>query len=116
MQELIDFFRAISDGTRLRLLSLLAKQEYCVCELTEIMELSQPKVSKHLSKLRDLGFVGARRKGQFIYYHLSVAEDVIREIIGVLEKHAKNDAILAQDRARIASAKCALDQRGVDRG
>lgn len=64
-------FRALSDETRLRCLALLfAEGELCVCELTQALDLSQPKVSRHLAALRDAGLVADRRAGLWVHYRL----------------------------------------------
>lgn len=44
--------------------------ELCVCELTHALDLSQPKVSRHLATLRDAGVVSDRRQGQWVYYRI----------------------------------------------
>ncbi len=64
-------FRALSDRTRLRALVLLAREgELCVCELTHALEVVQPKISRHLAQLRELGVVTDRRSGLWVYYRL----------------------------------------------
>jgi len=66
------FFKALSDLTRLRMLVLLSSEgELCVCELTHALDDIQPKISRHLAHLRELGVVLDRRQGQWIYYHLN---------------------------------------------
>ena len=66
-----DFFKQLSDETRLRCLMLmLAEGELCVCELTHALGLSQPKISRHLAHLRQHGLVQDRRAGQWIHYRL----------------------------------------------
>ena len=63
------FFKALSDLTRLRMLVLLSSEgELCVCELTHALDETQPKISRHLAQLRELGMVLDRRQGQWIYY------------------------------------------------
>jgi len=65
-------FKALSDTTRLRCLSLLVSHdELCVCELTHALALPQPKVSHHLAALRKTGLVSDRREGLWIYYRLN---------------------------------------------
>ena len=67
-----DFFKCLSDPTRLAILALVLKQEnICVCELTAQLELSQPKISRHLALLRNLSILLDQRKGQWIYYRLN---------------------------------------------
>lgn len=71
MQNL-DFFKALADDTRLKLILLIcAEQELCVCELTEALGLSQPKISRHIAILRELGLIIDRRAGKWVFYRLS---------------------------------------------
>ncbi|MHB1676666.1 MAG: ArsR/SmtB family transcription factor [Sulfuriferula sp.] len=66
------FFDALADETRRRILALLlAQAELCVCELHVALDLHQPKVSRHLSVLRDTGILTVRREGTWIYYRLN---------------------------------------------
>lgn len=67
-----DFFKCLSDPTRLDILKIvIAKQNVCVCELTEQLELSQPKISRHLALLRNLSILLDQRQGQWVYYRLN---------------------------------------------
>lgn len=67
-----DFFKCLSDPTRLDILKLvIAKQNICVCELTERLQLSQPKISRHLALLRNLSILLDQRQGQWVYYRLN---------------------------------------------
>jgi ArsR family transcriptional regulator len=71
MNDLTSLFKVLSDETRLRILHLLYHQDLCVCELVEILQLSQPKISKHIAKLRQIDLVSTTRKEQYIYYSLN---------------------------------------------
>ncbi len=67
-----EFFDAMADETRRRILALLATHgELCVCELHVALDINQPKVSRHLSVLRDTNILSIRRSGTWIYYRLS---------------------------------------------
>lgn len=66
-------FRAFSDRTRLRILSLLRPGELCVCDLVRVIGAPQPTVSRHLAYLRKAGLVSARREGLWMYYTLAPA-------------------------------------------
>lgn len=71
MKEPEQFFRALSDPTRLRcLLLLFAEERLCVCEIVHALALSQSRVSRHLGHLRDLGIVQDERRGQWMHYRL----------------------------------------------
>jgi ArsR family transcriptional regulator len=66
------FFQLLSDDTRLRSLLLMQqKGELCVCELVHALGVIQPKVSRHLASLRNVGVVIDRRQGQWIYYRIN---------------------------------------------
>jgi len=67
----VELFKQLSDITRLRCLALLFSEgELCVCELTEALDLSQPKISRHLAQLREAGVVQSRRAGHWVHYRL----------------------------------------------
>ncbi len=72
---LASFFMALADGTRLRLLNLMREGEVCVCFFTEVLGLSQPKVSRHLAYLRNAEIVGARRDGKWMHYRILPQEN-----------------------------------------
>src|SRR5580765_8088875 len=87
----LDFlFRALADPTRLRLLNLIADREICVCYFVEILNISQPKVSRHLAYLRRAGIVAARREGKWMHYRLVMPKDqAAASILGETLKHLK---------------------------
>ena len=70
LAELEEFYLALSDGTRLRLLNLMRNGEVSVGYLSEKLDQSQPKISRHLAYLRSAGLVETRREGKWIYYHI----------------------------------------------
>ncbi len=68
----LTFFKLLADETRLASLLLIAQQgELCVCELASALQLSQPKISRHLAMLRKSQLVLDRRQGQWIFYRLT---------------------------------------------
>ncbi|MEW6998858.1 metalloregulator ArsR/SmtB family transcription factor [Colwelliaceae bacterium BS250] len=68
----ITFFKNLADQTRLTILLLISvEQELCVCELCSALELSQPKISRHLALLKAANILTSRRQGQWIYYSLN---------------------------------------------
>jgi ArsR family transcriptional regulator len=67
-------FKCLSDETRLKCLLLLVdRSSLCVCELQEVLNLSQPKVSRHLAELRNCGLVVDERRGRWMHYRLHPA-------------------------------------------
>jgi len=83
--ELARVFKAMGDPVRLRLLSLIASHdggEACVCDLSEVFELTGPTISHHLKVLREAGLVTGDRRGTWIYYR--VRPDALRLASAVL--------------------------------
>ncbi|WP_115718564.1 metalloregulator ArsR/SmtB family transcription factor [Gallaecimonas mangrovi] len=83
--DTLTVIKALSDATRLNAMLLLQLEgELCVCELTEALGESQPKVSRHLAQLRKVGLLIDGRVGQWVYYRLhpqlpSWAKAMLRE-------------------------------------
>lgn len=63
-------FHALSDETRLAIVQKLRDGEQCVCELTDLLDAAQSRLSFHLKVLRDAGLVDCRREGRWAYYWL----------------------------------------------
>ncbi len=57
-------FKALGEPTRLKIIKLLAARELCVCDLEDIMQISQPRISQHLKVLKYAGMVNERKEGQ----------------------------------------------------
>ena len=72
MKELTSIFKALSDETRLRILKLLEGGELCVCDVIDVLKITQSKASRHLRYLYHLGWVTDRRDGLWMNYRLCV--------------------------------------------
>lgn len=59
-----NLFKALGEPTRLKIIKLLADRELCVCDLEDIMQISQPRISQHLKVLKQAGLVNERKEGQ----------------------------------------------------
>ncbi len=104
MDRLTNYFKVLSDETRLRIMVLLYHNQYCVCQLTGITGISQPNVSKHLAKLRDMGFVKDERKDQYTFYSLNIEDKLFEDI---LEKIVDNIEVYPTLRSDIKKSKAA---------
>jgi DNA-binding transcriptional ArsR family regulator len=67
-EAVADFFAALADPTRLRIVHVLLQQEMCTSDLAVTLSLSEPVVSQHLRVLRNLDLVASRRAGRLVYY------------------------------------------------
>jgi len=84
-------FHALSDETRLEIVRLLSHGERCVCELQDVLDSAQSRLSFHLKTLKDAGLVSDRREGRWVYYALNRdALDQIAEFASEVKpgKHA----------------------------
>jgi ArsR family transcriptional regulator len=100
-----NYFKSLSDETRLRCLMLLYKEgELCVCELTAALELSQPKISRHLAQLRQTGLLVDSRSSQWVYYKINPALPAwALAVLAATEQAIVALAIYQQDRSRLHS-------------
>ncbi len=69
-ETLLTAFQALSDANRLRIVDVLRGGERCVCQLAEVLDISQPLLSHHLKALKDAGLVRGRREGRWAHYAL----------------------------------------------
>ncbi len=104
----LDRCRLLSDGTRLRLLSLLAAEELTVAELTRIADLAQSTVSTHLGRLREAGWIRDRREGSSAWYRLDPSELPPQvQALWTAITTATSDPVLEADLRRLAEVRAA---------
>lgn len=84
-KELADFYKVFGDSTRIRILWVLLEAEVCVCDLAEILEMTQSAISHQLRVLKQMKLVKNRREGKTVYY--SLADDHIETIISQGMEH-----------------------------
>jgi len=83
--DIAALFSYLSDSTRVRLLSMLALSEMCVCEMADVLGMSQPAISHHLRVLRQCDVVDFRKQGQRALYSLNDNETgkTIRRLLAI---------------------------------
>lgn len=79
------FFKALADTTRLKILMLLDIREMCVCEIMVALDLTQPTASHHLGILENVGLVKDRREGKWVFY--SLKDKRIMKLVKTLGVH-----------------------------
>lgn len=107
-------FRALSDETRLRCLQMIrANGEVCVCDFTEILNQSQPKISRHLAYLRSNGVVQHRRVRTMVFYRFSEhLPDWASEVLNKTLSSIAGQEPFCGDIEKLAGVEC----RGVEEG
>ena len=101
MNQLINIFKMLSDENRLRIIMLLYKEELCVCQLEGILNISQPRISQNLSKLRDLNLVEDDRREKYVFYSLKKDHKVLLNLLKNIEDQITNYPVLVDDLARL---------------
>ncbi len=84
-QKMADIFSAMGDPTRLMILFYLAGGELCVCELENLLDMSQSAVSHQLRVLRNLRLAKHRRQGKQVFY--SLEDRHIKELLSICRNH-----------------------------
>ena len=79
LNDLAALFKVFGDPTRVKILYVLFQSELCVCDLAEVLHMTQSAISHQLRILKDANLVGNRREGKTVYYFLS--DDHVRTII-----------------------------------
>lgn len=85
IQELADFYKVFGDATRVRILCVLLQAEVCVCDLAELLGMTQSAISHQLRVLKQMKLVKNRREGKTVYY--SLADGHIQTIISQGMEH-----------------------------
>lgn len=105
MKELEQYFKALGDGNRLRILNLLLHGELCVCDIQYVLGSSQPNVSRHLAYLKNSGLVLDRRDGFRIFYRLAEPRHGTRKrLFEFLQEAYKHEQQLQEDTQRLKAA------------
>jgi ubiquinone/menaquinone biosynthesis C-methylase UbiE len=104
----LDLLRALAEPTRCRLLALLKHGELTVGEIAEVLQQSQPRISRHLKLLSDAAALERFREEQRIYYRLTTDTQASGVVSHTLQSIDANDAVLKADREQL---KMALDKR-----
>lgn len=83
--DLAELFKVFGDTTRIKILYLLHESELCVCDIAQLLGVSQSAVSHQLRTLRNSKLVGFRREGKTVFY--SLADDHVRRILNQGMEH-----------------------------
>ena len=106
MRDLALFYAALSDETRLRLLSLMQRREVCVCYLQEVLKTNQPKISRHLAYLRKAGLVEVRRDGKWAHYRLKKLDGDLEKILSQTLTRLRRETQVVKDSQRLKQVTC----------
>lgn len=87
VEDLATIFKIFSDTTRLRIICAIIEKELCVCDLCELLNLTQSNVSHQLQILRTNKLVKYRKEGKQVYY--TVKDDHVKKVISIALEHIR---------------------------
>lgn len=116
LREQENFFLALADATRLRILNLLTSGEVCVAFFTDVLGESQPKISRHLAYLRGAGLVSTRRDGKWIFYSLRWPRNPkLTPVLSSVLRGFEDDLEMSAERASLGELMRTADEK-IERG
>ncbi len=86
--KIADFFKILGDTTRTKILFALDKEEMCVCDIANVLNMSKSSISHQLGTLRRSGIVRCRKEGKEVYYMLD--DDHVKKVIEVAIEHIEH--------------------------
>lgn len=110
MEQVLGTIKALADGNRLRVvMGLTDHEELCVCQITELLNLAMPTVSRHMSVLQKAGLVRSRKDSRWVYYRLSEAFPPL--CLEWLKKGLKESDDIAADKTKLETIlSCDLEE------
>ena len=106
MRDLVEATKALSDETRLRILNLLLERECCVCEVMQVLDVSQTRASRNLNILLDAGFLKVRKEGLWAYY--SIDPDTAKYVsllLKAVQEGLKGNTVAKLDKEHLKEAE-----------
>ena len=90
-----DFYKALSDSTRIKIINVLEKRELCVCDISSLLNMTKSAVSHQLKNLREMNLIKSRKVGKEVWYtladeHVSRVFDISLEHIMELKSEEDN--------------------------
>ncbi len=111
MQEILTIFKALSEETRLRILKLLENGELCVCDIVAALDTIQPKVSFHLSALKEAGLITDRKQGKWVHYKINDS-DIFRRFLLLSALERISAETVSEDTRRLQDFLKTKQQKG----
>lgn len=107
MREITKLLKVLSDESRIRVLNLIQERDCCVCEVMQVMDISQSKASRILSTLYDVGLLTLRREGRWALYSIEPApsEEYVKSILTGIRLAVAADPIAVRDIEKLKKAE-----------
>jgi ArsR family transcriptional regulator len=102
-REYVNVFKALSDPNRIRILKMVTERELCLCEVRELLGLSNSTVSRHLTILRDAGLLLDSKDGKWVNFRLNDKSEhrFIRSVISLIQNSFDDDEAVQEDLTKV---------------
>jgi ArsR family transcriptional regulator, arsenate/arsenite/antimonite-responsive transcriptional repressor len=102
-RDYVNAFKALSDPNRIRIVKMLGERELCMCEVREVLGLSNSTVSKHLTILRDAGLLVDSKDGRWVNFRLNDRTDqrFIRSLLSLVRSSFDDDSAIQEDTKKL---------------
>ena len=98
MKQLTGVFKVLADKNRLRILKLLEKKKFCVCELAAVLGITQPSTSRHLKKLKASGLISDEQEGFWTNYFINYSRNSYgKALLKLVRGWLKEDSLIKCD-------------------
>ncbi len=114
LDTMVDILKAAAESSRLRILALLSHGDLTVSDLTEILNQSQPRVSRHLKLLLEAGLIGRYQEGSWAFFRLSDADAARDFVLGLIAGIRSADPQVERDLERLGSVKRRRQERAAE--
>ncbi|MBZ0166837.1 MAG: metalloregulator ArsR/SmtB family transcription factor, partial [Candidatus Omnitrophica bacterium] len=105
MDQLEQILKVLADKNRMRIIKLLENKKLCVCEITFVLGIKQPSVSRHLKKLRESGIIQEEKNGYWKDYSLVKSDTPYTKLLRQnFRSWLNNDPVILKDRAKLKKA------------
>lgn len=90
-------FKSLSDETRLRIINILLEENLCVCEIMDILGMTQSRISRHLGILKQVELIEEERKGKWVIYKIAKKN---KAILSYIRQQTRNEKIFNSDKEK----------------
>lgn len=84
-----DFYKALSDSTRIKIINALDQHEMCVCDIAVLLNMTKSAVSHQLKYLKEMNIIKPRKQGKIVFY--SLADEHVKEVFEISHEHIKEE-------------------------
>ncbi|ROL58198.1 ArsR family transcriptional regulator [Bacteroidetes/Chlorobi group bacterium Naka2016] len=103
MEKFLKIFKALGDTQRLRIVSILAETELCVCQIQSVIGFTAATISQHLSILSNAGLLKSRKEQKWVFYSIdweNLSEPIKQFLLYTIEQ-IKEDKLIQADLAKL---------------